>query len=808
MAGINALGDDYHDHGFLYLSPEPKASYESELTRYVLVRFIKVDPTSVTNLPSFITVTGEYSGIHTGQTHIASDHRTVIFEMSKDFESNELVTVTLNPRTEGPADIAPDPYEYQFMIAGPFPGSLPLSPAKITAYKDAFPEQTTASGESGPAPLSFATPGQAGIMPNGVSVPSDFPHVNITVNSNPDPDYIFINNIGGRNYNIIFDNTGSPVWYQKTSEDRRDMKVQPNGVLTMMARNSGNRFIGLNTNYEQIAAYVGVNGYTADEHELIVQRDGTYFMVVIAPCIVDMSRYVIGGKTNALVYESAVQEFTAEGELIFQWRSWDHYDIRDVRLDNIKDSLFHFCHMNAVDIDTDGNMLVSCRHLSEVTKVDLDSGEVIWRLGGMHGDFTFVNDLLNGFENQHTIRTVGTNDYILFDNGDLHVPRVSRAVEYELNLNERTATMVWQYPPTPTTSLYSLYMGNVQRLGNGNTLINWAVPGLPKLTEVRPDGTKAFELNWVAGGYQTYRTWRCPWNGMALKPNLIIESYTDHLLLLFNKFGDTNVAYYRIYGGTAENPTNLIAASSTTLAELQDLENDRRYFFRVTAVSQDGTESDFSDEASVDVNILKPGDNIIKNGDFSSGSSSWYFAVAGQGSGTWTFADEQLFVSIGNPGTRLADVLVGQAGLRLIQGRTYHLEFDAWSVQPRAIQAELSDPSHINAIYATFDAALTPVPKHFTYTFSMSAVTDLRAQLAFLVGASSSGVYLDNVSMYFFSQGDANQDGCIGFDDLRIWSEDWLLQGNGLFMDLDGSGRVDFGDFRSLGEDWSGGNCP
>src|SRR4029079_2465823 len=102
----------------------------------------------------------------------------------------------------------------------------------------------------------------------------------------------------------------------------------------------------------------------------------------------------------------------------------------------------------------------------------------------------------------------GTNRYTLFDNGDLHSPPVSRAVEYELDLTNHTARVVWQYPATPTTSLYSFYMGNAQRLPNSNTLINWAVGNLPKLTEVRPNGTKAFEMNWQ-GGSEADRVWVC-----------------------------------------------------------------------------------------------------------------------------------------------------------------------------------------------------------------------------------------------------------------------------------------------------------
>jgi len=56
-----------------------------------------------------------------------------------------------------------------------------------------------------------------------------------------------------------------------------------------------------------------------------------------------------------------------------------------------------------------------------------------------------------------------------------------------------------------------------------------------------------------------------PWRGVAIQPYLILEPYPDNLTLIFNQFGDTNVAYYRIYGGTSPHPTTLLAESGTTL---------------------------------------------------------------------------------------------------------------------------------------------------------------------------------------------------------------------------------------------------
>ncbi len=398
-----------------------------------------------------------------------------------------------------------------------------------------------------------ASPGKTGIMPNGVSVPSNFPHISITTNNNPCPDPIFIDNRGGGGqcYNVIFDNSGSPIWYQRMPDERRDMKVQPNGVLTMLARDNGQYFFGLNTHYEKIAEYRTVNGYDVDEHELYVR--GGWHVLSHRPDTaqtVDLSRYVSGAGTSVGITENCIQKFTPQGELIFQWRAWDYLDPAGQEYVVSATNPGDFPHMNAIAVDSDGHILLSSRNTSEVTKINADTGEIIWRMGGTHSTLTYVNDPLNGQTSQHAIRPLGNNHYTLFDNGNGHSPQVSRAVEYVVNPVAKTATLVWQYPATPTTSLFSYYMGNCQRLPNGNTLINWVLGGYPKLTEVRPDGTKAFEMNWV-DGYEAYRVWRCPWQGVALKPYLILESYPDNVTLLFNQFGDTDIATYRIYGGTS-----------------------------------------------------------------------------------------------------------------------------------------------------------------------------------------------------------------------------------------------------------------
>jgi hypothetical protein len=796
--------EDYRPLGYMYLSPLPAAEYTSPQTRFVLVRFQNISPTAITNLSTFIHVTGAVSGVHAGSTKITMDRRTVSFQTSTDFTPNELVTVSLAPgvpvATGGP--IAP--YQYQFVVAGHLPGSA--APPVVVSVPPPELSQTDAPPTLTTKDLNAASVGVAGIMSNGVSVPSDFPWISITTNNNPDQDPIFIDNRGGGGdpFNVIFNNDGTPIWYSRYPDERRDMKVQHNGVMTMLARDGGNHYNGFNTHYEQITNYWAVNGYGVDEHELQVLADGTYLLVALGTETVDMSRYVAGGNTAASVSEQVIQEFTPAGELIFQWRAWDHYDVRDqAAFINILSSSFDFTHMNAIDIDTDGHILLSSRNTSEVTKINRDTGEIIWRLGGVHNQFTYVNDPLNGTRNQHAVRMVTTNDYTMFDNGNLHSPSMSRGVEYVLDTTNMTATLVWQYPNPPTPSIYSFYMGDVQRLPNGNTLIDWAVGPLPKLTEVRPDGTKAYEMNWVAQ-WEAYRTWRCPWKGSALQPYLIVEPYPDNVTLIFNQFGDTNVAFYKIYGGTVYQSTNLLATSGLTLKRLVDLQNGSTYYFRVTAVNKQGTEGPFSNEASATVNIIKPGQNMIQNGDFSQGTNSWVWTLSGGATAAWAIESGDSHIYITNGTATLANIQLKQTGKAIIQGKKYVFQFDAWSSQPRYIEAKVAQDGAPNLNYSgTTSTYLTPIHNHYRYVFTMTAASDFNASVFFNMGSASYDVYLANVSLFNSPPGDINLDGKVDLLDLQLLSHDWLKQQSGLPTDLNGDGKVDFNDFGIMGENWS-----
>jgi len=319
------------DAGYLYLSPVPNAPYVSQQTRYVLVRFKSILPSQVTNLlTSFISVEGYFSGSHPGKTHVATDGKTVIFEMGTDFTTNELVAVTLNPLVAPANSGMVQSFQYFFMVTAPM-GAIPTATPQATAPP--VPLVVTPQPITPPSPPADSSPPLGAralvtpvVMPNGVSVPSDFPKVIITANNNPSPGYLFLENAlnGIPPYTMMLDNQGLPVWYRRGR--MYDFKIQKNGMITW-ALSDDTGFPSFDQNFNYQKTYLTTNGYSTDSHDLKVLPDGTYFMIGYRLNTVDLSQYYPGSGTAVIVRETVVQEFTAAGELILQWRAWDNYNI-------------------------------------------------------------------------------------------------------------------------------------------------------------------------------------------------------------------------------------------------------------------------------------------------------------------------------------------------------------------------------------------------------------------------------------------------------------------------------------------------
>jgi hypothetical protein len=451
-----------------------------------------------------IYVFGGQSGYHSGKIALTDDKRTIIFIPKNEFVTGEKVSVKICELKNSNSHKIPV-ISFQF---------------KIADQKVRFDSDNLFMNEFG-LNILLTTPRKSINSKKEIfsrdSIPVDFPQLTSQVFNNPAPGKIFLcnfllNDSNYASYLMIVDNHGIPLRFKKMSAPCFDFKPQLNTYYTYGENViDGFRFYATDTSLNVIDSFTCGNGYTTDLHELRILSNGHALLMSYDPEIVDMSQIVSGGDPNAIVTGLVLQEIDNEKNVIWQWRSWDHYKITDATHENLTAALIDYVHGNAIEVTDDGNILLSCRHMDEITKINFENGSIIWRLGGKNNQFTFINDQIK-FSHQHAIRVLPNGNFTLYDNGNFHNPPFSRAVEYKMDETAKTMTLVWEYRNTP--SIYGPATGYVERLSDGNTLIGWGITH-PTVSEVTAQGDKTLELTYPQNVY-TYRAFK-------LEPGQIIK---------------------------------------------------------------------------------------------------------------------------------------------------------------------------------------------------------------------------------------------------------------------------------------------
>jgi hypothetical protein len=382
-----------------------------------------------------------------------------------------------------------------------------LGLAPSTAYKFSVEALADSGAVAGPS-LSLTT----------AALPADLTaNVAITGTASSAFGYYLVSGAG--KYAIAFDGAGLLRWYRGFSATTGETKMQQDGTFTAYVGTStgseavAGQYVRFTPDGAEIASYSPVSPdptapssptvYT-DPHEMLITPVGEGDERIHMMGYTRMPRSATDS-TPAAWHQ--LQRIEPDGSLEFQWRVSDHFtaDDQGPEFAGVAD----IDHANAFVIDpADGNYVISFRHLDAIVKVDYDSGEIIWQLGGKKNQFTLVGDPLGGFQGQHSVRLLPGGHILIYDNGVGHSPQESRAVEYALDTSAMTATMVWQYRHSPP--IFTLVTGSVERLSNGNTLVAFAHVGV--VDEVAPDGHVVWEAQLTNGttAAPLYRIRRLP----------------------------------------------------------------------------------------------------------------------------------------------------------------------------------------------------------------------------------------------------------------------------------------------------------
>ena len=369
----------------------------------------------------------------------------------------------------------------------------------------------------------------------------------------------------GQDGPMILDNDGWPVWFRPAPPGEPDVMsfraqaYRGEPVLTWWGGVHGGygdgEYVIFDDSYREVKRFRAGNGRPGDHHEFLITTRDTALITIYDETSHDLSPY--GGPKDGLVMDGIVQEIDIEtGEVIFEWRSLDHVDVGESYYEPSDDPTdrFDYFHINSVDVDGDGNLLVSARRTSAVYKIDRKSGEVIWRLGGEKSDFAMGEGARFAF--QHDARRQADGTVTLFDNyGTNDTTGRSRAIVLELDEDAMKATLLREYPGGGDHIADT--QGNAQVLPDGNVFVGWGSE--PFFSEFDGEGNLIFDAKFDPWG-ESYRAFRLPWSGQPDDtPALAVEAGREDKITLYASWnGATAVASWRVLAGPAPDQLEVL----------------------------------------------------------------------------------------------------------------------------------------------------------------------------------------------------------------------------------------------------------
>jgi hypothetical protein len=324
----------------------------------------------------------------------------------------------------------------------------------------------------------------------------------------------------------ILTRDGRIVWFHaipagQTAADFRTQSYNGRRVLTFW---QGTGLGGLakgtdyiyNDRFQPIATVNAGNGLSADGHEFLITPQNTALILAYTTATADLTS--IGGPANQTVIDGVVQEIDVRtGRVLFQWNSADHvpYSQSEQPLPASASTPWDWFHINAVHLDTDGNLLIDARNTWTTYKVNRFTGQIIWQLGGKASSFTLQAAPGQSLDNageiftwQHDPEAIGHDLYTWFDNESAGTAQFStaRAVTVKLDEGTRVATLIAS--DNQPEGLLAPSQGNAQTTRSGDRFVGWGA--LPYFSEFDRSGRLLYNAQFPTG-VNSYRAYLLPW---------------------------------------------------------------------------------------------------------------------------------------------------------------------------------------------------------------------------------------------------------------------------------------------------------
>ncbi len=310
----------------------------------------------------------------------------------------------------------------------------------------------------------------------------------------------------------IFDRDGDVVWYLETEPGH--------AVGTVIPSLDGKSLISVYNDLYQVTDISGTLRVSMDGSEQIVTRnvlghhdfaelpDGNIAWLSMEVREVEVEGEVMSVLADTI--EEAPEGFDQEVGFTHIFSYFDDYYPVYVPCEHFYAQLYgleanDWSHANSLMYnEEDDAFYVLTKNLDALTKVDRQTGEIIWELGGKHNQFTVIGGEEELWSHGH-MSQIWDGGFVIFDNGYHHYEEdnYSRVVEYALDEENMTIEKVWEFND-PSSPLI-LRLGDGMRLRDGNYLTSWTTSGV--LQEFTPEGDVVWKAE-TSLGFQIGRvTW-------------------------------------------------------------------------------------------------------------------------------------------------------------------------------------------------------------------------------------------------------------------------------------------------------------
>jgi len=478
--------------GRVTVSPAPGTRDSSAATQ---ISLLGVAPGAL----GHVVVRGSRSGAHAGALRAYSQGNGASFVPAKPFTQGERVSVRAELDEGGNAV----PLAWSFTVAvqdhGGHAGGSPRPAPQKAAYQ------------------SFRS--RPDLQPPTVAVTA---HVGGAGGASPGDVFIAPYSGPGQYGPMILGEDGSLVWFDPLSPtgtraaDFRVQRYEGRPVLTwwLDPLNAGGSDkageVIMDDSYRRLAVIRAGNGYQPDLHEFQITPQGVGLITIFDGIDCDLSS--VGGPDDAAVADTVVQAIDLKTGLVeYEWHSLDHVPLSDSYASAKQASRtkpFDYFHVNAIDLQPGGDLLIDARNTWAAYDVDARSGQVRWRLGGRRSSFRMGPGTRTVW--QHDARRQPDGTITFFDNGATPVEHPqSRAIDVRLDMQAMTASLVREvvHPGKP---LVAGSQGNVQALSDGDWMVGWGE--VPYVSEFSASGALLFDAH-LPAAYESYRAYRLAWSG-------------------------------------------------------------------------------------------------------------------------------------------------------------------------------------------------------------------------------------------------------------------------------------------------------